>query len=514
MYGYPTGYCVTFANLDPNKFVFYVDNRNPNGWIEIYNIDDNINVTLYSSIQNTNAYWVADILFNEDDTLLYTTCSHGQDGGSAIIFILNNYIIGKIIYSESHQSIIILKNNLLLVGTVNNNNRTLYSMTIDRIAETLVLKELKTINNILALPGEYSGIGRMTGTILIDNGTYFGFTWSDRNGSNNQYIIYNFNFEELTASMVYQSSQPFAYNPYPFTNRVNMFSYKSESNLVYYYLSGNQILDSVIINRTKLINTQDAKTVSSSILYNQLVYTSSGATIGSMPDNGELNYISADAEQIIPAGYTSGGTIAAYDITQNEDYNKCLIICNNILTGGNITFLNYIESTGTQFINTGISGKNVAYLEFKFIPTSLLDNYQTYIGSAIDDFTLGSYASLSKIYLRYKTKEVFASEGISIDNINIFSIYNNQVNINSNTKTYSTFESISESDTLIYIFNNSSSEDSRPSGMRFYSLKLYDVNNNLLAYLVPVLNNNVPCLYDFITKNYFYNQGSGEFLYG
>ena len=514
MYGYPAGYCVTFANLDPNKFVFYADNRNPNGWIEIYNIDDNINVTLYSSIQNTNAYWVADILFNEDDTLLYTTCSHGQDGGSAIIFLLNSYIIGKIIYSESWQSIIILKNNLLLVGTQNNSNRTLYSMTIDRVAETLTLEELKTINNILALPGEYSGIGRMTGTILIDNGTYFGFTWSDRGGANNQYIIYNFDFEELTASMVYQSSQTFAYNPYPFTNRVNMFSYKADSNLIYYYLSGNQIIDSVIINRTKLINTQDAKTVSSSILYNQLVYTSSGATIGTMPNNGELNYISADAEQIIPAGYTSGGTIAAYDITQNEDYNKCLIICNNILTGGNITFLNYIESTGTQFINTGISGKNVAYLEFKFIPTSLLDNYQTYIGSAIDDFTLGSYASLSKIYLRYKTKEVFTSEGISIDNINIFSIYNNQVNINSNTKTYSTSEGISESDTLIYIFNNSSSEDSRPSGMRFYSLKLYDVNNNLLAYLVPVLNNNVPCLYDYITKNYLYNQGSGEFLYG
>ena len=38
-----------------------------------------------------------------------------------------------------------------------------------------------------------------------------------------------------------------------------------------------------------------------------------GTKTGTMKDNGELNYIPSDEEQIIPAGYTSGGKIAAIE---------------------------------------------------------------------------------------------------------------------------------------------------------------------------------------------------------
>lgn len=37
----------------------------------------------------------------------------------------------------------------------------------------------------------------------------------------------------------------------------------------------------------------------------------------------------------------------------------------------------------------------------------------------------------------------------------------------------------------------------------------------LLRDLIPVLDeNNVACLYDKVSRNYFYNNGTGEFLYG
>lgn len=509
MYGYPAGYCITFANLDPNKFVFYADNRNPNGWIEIYNIDDNINVTLYSSIQNTNAYWVADILFNEDDTLLYTTCSHGQDAGSAIIFILNNYIIGKSIYSGSHQSIIILKNNLLLVGTVNNNNRTLYSMTIDRIAETLALKELKTINNILALPGEYSGIGRMTGTILIDNGTYFGFTWSDRGGSNNQYIIYNFDFEELTASMVYQSSQAFTYNPYPFTNRIDMFSYKADSNLIYYYLSGNQIIDSVIINRTKLINTQDAITSSESILYNQLVYTSSGATIGTMPNNGELNYDSTSESLIIPKGYTLGGTIAPYPQSL-EDYNKCLFICNTILTGKEINPLNYIESSGTQYIDTEIIPTNNTVVEMSIKKIGDSISYERIFG-VNEVYEIMRRNQRTAFELRFNGHDN-NNVDINISTINFSKlkfgkgqIYLDDALLGSYTDTFNT-------DKSAYLFYANSSD--RFGIIQLQYCKIWE-DEKLIRDFIPAKDfDNIICLYDKITQKFYYNKGTESFIGG
>ena len=49
-----------------------------------------------------------------------------------------------------------------------------------------------------------------------------------------------------------------------------------------------------------------------------------------MPNNGELNYNSSTEEQTIPAGYTSGGTIAPAPIAQ-DDYDKCLELSEQIL---------------------------------------------------------------------------------------------------------------------------------------------------------------------------------------
>ncbi len=44
--------------------------------------------------------------------------------------------------------------------------------------------------------------------------------------------------------------------------------------------------------------------------------------------------------------------------------------------------------------------------------------------------------------------------------------------------------------------------------------KIYS-NNKLVRDFIPVLDeDNKPCLYDKVEKKYYYNQGTGEFLYG
>lgn len=52
--------------------------------------------------------------------------------------------------------------------------------------------------------------------------------------------------------------------------------------------------------------------------------------VGTMPNNGELNYTSSTEEQTIPEGYTSGGTIAPAPLTDTE-YNECLTLSQQIL---------------------------------------------------------------------------------------------------------------------------------------------------------------------------------------
>lgn len=61
------------------------------------------------------------------------------------------------------------------------------------------------------------------------------------------------------------------------------------------------------------------------------VYDIDGTTyMGSMPNNGQLNYTPTTSQQTIPAGYTSGGTISAVSVNEQE-YQEDLDLANDIL---------------------------------------------------------------------------------------------------------------------------------------------------------------------------------------
>lgn len=50
--------------------------------------------------------------------------------------------------------------------------------------------------------------------------------------------------------------------------------------------------------------------------------------------------------------------------------------------------------------------------------------------------------------------------------------------------------------------------------IKIYNWKFYDGNNNLVRNFIPCLDtNDVPCFYDSVTKQTFYNAGTGTFLY-
>ena len=76
-------------------------------------------------------------------------------------------------------------------------------------------------------------------------------------------------------------------------------------------------------------------TTQQKVLFNTKFLSETGIVKGTMPNNGELNYTPSTEEQTIPAGYTSGGTIAACPLAEDE-YNTCLDLTNQIIgNGGN-----------------------------------------------------------------------------------------------------------------------------------------------------------------------------------
>ena len=68
-----------------------------------------------------------------------------------------------------------------------------------------------------------------------------------------------------------------------------------------------------------------------SSFYLGLLQGANGIETGNIPNNGTLSYTPSNVTQNIPAGYTSGGTISAMDITTTSDYSRCLDLSKSIL---------------------------------------------------------------------------------------------------------------------------------------------------------------------------------------
>ena len=83
----------------------------------------------------------------------------------------------------------------------------------------------------------------------------------------------------------------------------------------------------------KLFNVSNADVSSSDILSDKIAFGVDGEIKGAMKNNGELSFIPSSEEQIIPAGYTSGGTVLAIDYSNTmtpEEYTEAQTQINDL----------------------------------------------------------------------------------------------------------------------------------------------------------------------------------------
>lgn len=180
------------------------------------------------------------------------------------------------------------------------------------------------------------------------------------------------------------------------------------------------------------------------------------------------------------------------------------------------TEIEYVESTGTQYINTGILSALDLKIECEYSTTTLTKAlFGARTSSSADDFIFGYF---------HNNMMYFASYGGESSDVtgNILNYDGNKHKVIMSNDTF-TIDGIDQpvgrgelnNSYNIYLFtwNNKGTADSRKFVGKIYSFKIYKANN-LIQYLIPAKDeNNVICFYDLVSKSFFYNIGTGAFLY-
>lgn len=190
------------------------------------------------------------------------------------------------------------------------------------------------------------------------------------------------------------------------------------------------------------------------------------------------------------------------------------------------TQLNYIEFTGTQYINTGIIPVNTDDFSITLQASNNTLTTQWLFGER-DANAKGTYAliffkqSTSNMQFRLTGADIRPSSWYDLA-AKVYTIESIQVNykwlyIDGVEAAGSPMRNDATPSVPIHLGNaklgNSMARDS--GHFKCYAFTLENNNGELRWNGIPCLdNNNVPCMYDTVSQTPFYNIGTGDLLYG
>ena len=181
-----------------------------------------------------------------------------------------------------------------------------------------------------------------------------------------------------------------------------------------------------------------------------------------------------------------------------------------------IDYVDYIESTGTQYIDTGVivTGTTGFSIDMEYYAgTRILGVANTSWSRGIVVTHEGSCyrnGSYNAIDFTGDTSIFTIGERVS------FSLINNEyTDIHGNTGSMVSTSFTSNGTLALFALRyNGSIETNTMASIKLRNFKVYDGNTVTRDYKPVKDGAGVYCLYDEFEKRYYYNQGSGEFLGG
>ena len=201
------------------------------------------------------------------------------------------------------------------------------------------------------------------------------------------------------------------------------------------------------------------------------------------------------------------------------------IIFDTIILPEGYTRCEYLESTGTQYIDTNIKGSNSisvyirAMTSSEFQQTNLIGARTAY---GINQFQIVSYGNKhgKKPQIRYNEYSGSEEKG-DIYADEFYTYFANGISrtltIDDIVVDIATQQELFETEYTMSLFgvNTDGNVETLNAIIKVKCCKIYN-EGELILNLIPVTceNDNLACMYDTVTGQTFYNQGTGEFIAG
>lgn len=330
-----------YDKVDGNQLRFYSNSSNHYSVVTYskYGYSNTVHFFTYNINETTDSITA----LSEQTWGIGNWGSYGCSSGSLLTLSGNYACVQSMMTAGSSYNN--YSNCLFKIDWKTNTISTLISATGDKLC---LLNEYVIRNNVLYSLSNVSKAIATLSNYIYDKGYGIAVGYNDAivsfSPTNHLYYIYNLSEDyelSLISSNSYVSDNRFLIDKgnlcVPKFNRTGLFFTLSSStggniNRLEYNIS-SKVPVSFSYNNNTLMNTIDATAIATDILANKTAYANDNKVVGTMPNNGALSYTPSDSEQSIPLGYTSGGTIAAADITKLNDYKSCLKLTQEILGG-------------------------------------------------------------------------------------------------------------------------------------------------------------------------------------
>ena len=186
--------------------------------------------------------------------------------------------------------------------------------------------------------------------------------------------------------------------------------------------------------------------------------------------------------------------------------------------------VDYLENSGTQFINLGIKPDNNTSIDIKYESIQAKGQSQYIIGARLEKYSTINYALNGSASTNFWSARFTNTDVLETAMTRNSNIINSKITLNNGagewrvtdlssgvveTKILQDIEVSSTADLHIFAFN----KDNIHVGLRIYSCKIYR-GDEIVADLIPCYRkiDGIAGMFDAVTKHFYVNDGSGEFI--